>query len=224
VYRDEQGASFSRTIGTILAERTLDAVLVVLMLATAAPFLIRGNGGAAWAVLVVAGFLVLLLAVTLGALTWAREWASRKLPGWLGERYLRFREGTLGSFRSVLPATLWGLLGWLAEVGRLYLVVQALDFDLSLAVIVFLTLANSLLTLFPTPGGLGAVESGVSGLAVRLSSLSSSAAVALVLVDRAISYVSIIVVGSLLFLGRHAFRHRRSETGRPVHPGSNEDQ
>jgi uncharacterized membrane protein YbhN (UPF0104 family) len=224
LYRDERGASFSRTIGTILAERTMDAVLVVLLLAAAAPFLIGGNSGAAWAVLGVAGFLVLLLALVLGALTWAREWAFGKLPGWLGERYLRFREGTLGSFRRLLPVTLWGLLGWLAEVGRLYLVVQALNLDLSLAVIVFLTVANSLLTLFPTPGGLGAVESGVPGLAVRLSSLSSSAAVALVLVDRAISYVSIIVVGALLFLLRQAFRRRRPTTGRPVRHGSAEDQ
>tara|TARA_B100000315_G_scaffold240399_1_gene260161 strand:- start:3210 stop:4253 length:1044 start_codon:yes stop_codon:yes gene_type:complete len=224
LYRDEQGASFSRTIGTILAERTLDAVLVVLMLSAAAPFLVKGNGEAAWAVLAVAGFLVLLLAAILGALTWAREWAFRKMPGWLGERYLRFREGTLGSFRRVLPATLWGLLGWLAEVGRFYLVVQALNLDLSLAVIVFLTLANSLLTLFPTPGGIGAVESGVSSLAVRLSSLPSSAAVALVLADRAISYFSIIVVGVLLFLVRHAFRRRRSGPDRPVQLGSIEDQ
>jgi uncharacterized membrane protein YbhN (UPF0104 family) len=88
-----------------------------------------------------------------------------------------------------------------------------------------LTLANSLLTLFPTPGGLGAVESGVSGLAMRLSSLASSAVVALVLVDRAISYVSIVVVGALVFLLRQAFRSRPSVTGRPlVQPGGIEEQ
>jgi len=223
LYRDEQGASFSRTIGTVLAERTLDAVMVVLMLAAAAPFLVRGNGGAAWLMLGLAVVPVALLAAILAAMTWAREWTLRTLPDRLAKHYRRFRDGTLGSFQRFLPVTLWGLLGWLAEVGRLYLVAQALDLDLSLAVVVFLTLANSLLTLIPTPGGVGAVESGVPSLAVRLSSLSSSAAVALVLVDRAISYISIIVVGALLFMGRQAFRRRRPEPVLPVHLGNTEE-
>ncbi len=217
LYRAEQGASFPRTIGTILAERTLDAILVVLLLVAAVPFLVKGNGQAAWAMLGLAAFLVVLLAAILATMTWAREWTLRKLPGWLAEHYRRFQEGTLGSFRRVLPATVLGLFGWLAEVVRFYLVVQALDLDLGLAPIVFLTLANSLLTLVPTPGGFGAVESGVAGLAVRLAGLSSHAAAALVLVDRAITYLSIIIVGALLFLGRHAFRRRHPGVRRPAH-------
>jgi len=72
--------------------------------------------------------------------------------------------------------------------------------------VIFVTLANSLLTLVPTPGGIGAVESGVGGVLVRLSTLSASAAVALVLVDRFISYVSIIIVGAALFLFRQILR------------------
>ena len=71
-------------------------------------------------------------------------------------------------------------------------------------VVVFLTLANSLLTLVPTPGGVGAVESGVGGLAVRLSSLTATAAAALVLIDRAITYISVIVLGSVLFVVRQS--------------------
>ena len=97
----------------------------------------------------------------------------------------------------------------MAEVGRLYLVVQALDLDIGFPLVIFLTLANSLLTLVPTPGGFGAVESGVAGLVVRLSTLTGSVAAALVLVDRAITYLSVIAVGAALFIGRQAF-HRRS--------------
>ena len=58
--------------------------------------------------------------------------------------------------------------------------VRALDLDVGIAAVVFLTMANSLLTLVPTPGGLGAVESGVAGLAVRLSTLTGNFAAALV--------------------------------------------
>ena len=74
----------------------------------------------------------------------------------------------------------------------------------------FLTLANSLLTLGPTPGGIGAVESGVGGLAVRLSSLTATAAAALVLIDRAITYVSVILLGAVLFVSRQIIRRSQA--------------
>lgn len=206
LYREEQGASFSRTIGTILAERVIDAFLVAVLLIIAVPFLVSRDGGAAWTVLAVAISLLVGLVILLGAMTWAREWVLRKLPSWLGQRYTRFHQGTLGSFRRLAPIFTWGLLGWMAEVGRLYLVVQALNLDISFPLVIFLTLANSLLTLVPTPGGFGAVESGVAGLVVRFSTLSGSVAAALVLVDRAITYLSIIVVGAALFIGRQTLR------------------
>ena len=48
----------------------------------------------------------------------------------------------MGSFQRLPEATVWGLLGWTAEIGRMYLVVTALGFDISLDIVVFLTLAN----------------------------------------------------------------------------------
>ncbi|MDA0263323.1 MAG: lysylphosphatidylglycerol synthase transmembrane domain-containing protein [Chloroflexi bacterium] len=205
LYRDEQNGSFSRTIGTILAERALDTVLVAVLLLAAVPFLLDSGDGVTWVVLGLAVALVAGLAVMLASMTWARGLLLRRLPDWLGVRYARFHQGTMGSFQRVPEATVWGLLGWGAEIARMYLVVQALGFDISFALVVFLTLANSLLTLVPTPGGVGAVESGVGGLAARLSSISVSAAAALVLIDRAITYISVIILGAGLFLARQAF-------------------
>lgn len=206
LYRDEQNGSFSRTIGTILAERTLDMVLVAALMMAAAPFLLDSGNSVAWVVLALAGSLLIGLAMVLAAMTWAREPLLRRMPAWIAVRYQRFHQGTMGSFQRVPLATVWGLLGWMAEIGRMYLVTRALGFDISFALVVFLTLANSLLTLVPTPGGVGAVESGVGGLAVRLSSLGASAAAALVLIDRAITYISVIVLGAALFLVRQAVR------------------
>ena len=206
LYRDEQDGSFSRTIGTILAERALDTVLVAALLVAAAPFLLDSGNRVTWVVLGLAVSLVAGLAMALAAMTWARGLLVRRLPPWLATRYQRFHQGTMGSFQRVPLATVLGLLGWAAEIARMYLVTRALDFDISFALVVFLTLANSLLTLVPTPGGVGAVESGVAGLAVRLSSLGASAAAALVLIDRAITYISVIVLGAALFLVRQAVR------------------
>jgi uncharacterized protein (TIRG00374 family) len=209
LYRDEQNGSFSRTIGTILAERALDTVLVVVLMVAAAPFLLEKDDTITWIVMGLAVSLVFGLAMILVAMTWARGLLLRRLPAWMGVRYERFHQGTMGSFQRLPMATVWGLLGWAAEIARMYLVVQALGFDISFALVVFLTLANSLLTLVPTPGGVGAVESGVGGLAVRLSSLTASAAAALILVDRVITYISVIVLGAVLFLVRQAARPAR---------------
>ena len=210
LYRDEQGGSFSRTIGTILAERAMDTVLVALLMLAAVPFLLDRSNSVTWVMLGLAISLVVGLAVMLVAMTWARGLLVRRMPPWLAVRYARFHQGTVGSFQRLPMATVLGLLGWAAEIARLYLVVQALGFDINFALVVFLTLANSLLSLVPTPGGVGAVESGVGGLAVRLSSLSATAAAALVLIDRAITYLSVIVIGAALFVACQALWRPRT--------------
>ena len=206
LYRDERGASFSRTIGTILAERALDTVLVLVLLLVSAPFLVRGGDNVAWAVFGVAVILAGALAGVLVGMRWTRAFLLRKMPLWVGTQYDRFHQGTMGSFQRLPLVTLWGLLGWTAEAGRLYLVALALGFDLSWALVIFITLANSMLTLVPTPGGVGAVESGVAGLVVRLGRIGSSSAAALVLVDRSITYLSVILVGAALFLIRYTIK------------------
>ena len=218
LYREEHGAAFSGAIGTVLAERVLDVALVALMLLAAAPFLVgAGESGEAWVLLTaIAGLLVLLLLLVLAAMVFARDMLLRWLPGWLGSRYQRFHNGAISSFRRLPQTTLLGVLGWAAEMGRMYLVAMALGFDLSAAMVVFLTLANSLLSLVPTPGGIGAVESGVAGLAVRLAALAKEAATALVLVDRFITYISVIVVGAVIFLAGPLFRRRRPSTPKSV--------
>jgi len=205
LYREENGASFSRTIGTLLAERILDAALVLVLLAAALPFLVAG-GGISWAVVATAAGLSVVLVVFLGALVSARNWANRILPEPLALRYQRFQQGTLGSFQKVPLLCLWGLLAWLAEIGRLYLVAEALGLDLSFPLVTFIALASSLLTLAPTPGGFGAVEPGVAWLILRLTALSSPAAAALVALDRTISYLSVILTGAALFFLRQLFR------------------
>ena len=217
LYREEYGAPFSGAIGTVLAERVLDVVLVALLLLAAAPFLVgAGDDGEAWVLLTaIAGVLVLLLLLLLAVMVLARERLMRWFPGWLASRYERFHAGTISGFRRLPQTTLLGLLGWAAEMGRMYLVAMALGFDLSAAMVVFLTLANSLLSLVPTPGGIGAVESGVAGLAVRLATLAKEAATALVLVDRFITYISVIIVGALIFAARPLLRRRLSLPPKP---------
>ena len=211
LYHEEYDAPFSGAAGTLLAERVLDVVLVAILLLAAAPFLVGGQsgGGAAWAVVTgAASVLVLLLVAALALLLRLRGLLLRWLPGWLATPYQRFLQGATTIRYQPMQTTALGAMGWAAEMARMYLVSMALGFDLSVAMVIFLTLANSLLSLVPTPGGIGAVESGVAGLAVRLASLAKESATALVLVDRFITYISVIIVGAALFALRPAFRRQ----------------
>ncbi len=211
LYREEYDAAFSGAIGTLLAERVLDVILVALVLLAAAPFLVGQVGvGSAWALVTgTTVLLVLLLIAVLVFLVRLREMLLRRLPGWLASPFERFLQGATTIRYKPVQTTALGMLGWMAEMGRMHLVAMALGFDLGPVLVIFLTLANSMLSLVPTPGGVGAVESGVAGLAVRLAGLAKESATALVLVDRCITYISVIIVGAIIFAARPALRRRR---------------
>ncbi len=219
LYNQERSAPIVRTVGTILTERLLDITTIVLLLGVSLPFLARAGQGGVWTVTATAatlmgalGLALLFIMATQGKgedlLRGLLAWLPGRISGWLMVRFIQFRDGTLLSLRKVPLAAAWGLLGWLAEVARFYLVAQALDIHLSLALIVFATVANSLLTLVPTPGGVGAVEAGLTGLLKQLTTLATPTVAALVLVDRSISYLSVIAVGAALFIVRWAGRRK----------------
>ena len=211
VYADDTGATFSRTIGTVVAERVYDVVLVLILLVVAflLLFLQAGEGPSWWflivALVLVAGMVAILLVMVL-----FRARFLRLLPRRFRRMYDRFHQGTLGSFNRMPQVLLLGACSWMAEVGRLYFVVQALGLSLSLPMVLFVTLASAILTLVPlTPGGLGIVETGITGVLVLVLA-QPDAPLSVALLDRSISYVSIIIVGALFFVVREILKRRRS--------------
>ncbi len=209
-YTQDTGGSFSRTIGTILAERVLDMALVFLLLAIATVALLVTGVGMSWLFVGLAALMAAFLAAVVLLMGVFRSRLARFLPRRLESAYQRFHEGTLGSFRRVPVVTLLGLLGWLAEISRLFLVAEALDLPMSVPLVIFVTLANAMLTLVPiTPGGLGAVEWGITGLLLLSSGIETeTAAFSIVVLDRSISWLSVIIVGLLVFLAREVGRRR----------------
>ena len=192
LYHEERNAPFVRTMGTILSERacwTSRYHRSAFASRLAMPFLVGHRVRVrAWTI---AGYRCRTcwsclcygrtrsLAVIMGERRrWSAAASSLGCPipwSWLaaGANYRQFRDGAIQSLKSAPLAGLWGLLAWLAEIARLYLVARGLGLDLSPALVVFTTLANSLLTLAPTPGGVGAVEAGLSGLLKQLSTLTT---------------------------------------------------
>ncbi|HEX8026355.1 MAG TPA: flippase-like domain-containing protein, partial [Candidatus Limnocylindrales bacterium] len=93
-------------------------------------------------------------------------------------------------------------LAWGTEAMRLYLVVLAFGFPIHLGIsgAFFVALSASLLTAVPlTPAGIGFVESGVIGLLTIVYGVPQTEALAITLVDRAISVLSIIILGSIAY-------------------------
>ena len=216
LYSNEQKAPFPLVMGTIVTERLVGTALVVLLLLVSLTYSIGGRQfppQSAWTVLGMAIALLAALALTLLVLVALRDRIIGWLPARVARHYESFHQGYFGSLRQIPWLVFWALLGWLAEIARLYLVFLALGLEIHLALVVFITLANSLLSLVPTPGGLGAVEPGVSGLLVGLSHLTAPVAGAVVLLDRAISYLSVILFGGLLFLVRQAHPRRGRSPG-----------
>ena len=209
-FSEDAKNTFSWSLGTILAERVLDMATVAVVLFLSVLVLTATSDLAVSQFIIVMAFVMAfgVLTIILSMRLYGPK-VTRFLPSRLEGPYKRFQQGTLGSFKSQLPYMLiLGLAGWLLEMARLYFVVQALGLEIGLALIPVVALGHAILSTVPTPGGTGAVEPGMIGL--LLLSLDRSNAASVAIVDRSITYVSVIVIGGLIFLLRHVMRMRSS--------------
>lgn len=201
-YTKESGASFARSGGTVVAERLMDILLVFGLLLVGFLSMLIDSDSSPPRVLLLAGLGLAgfsLLALLGVHLFWKR--VATFLPRRLFRTYVGFRQGIMQSFRLLPQVGVFGLLGWLAEVGRLYLVIKATGLDVGVDLVLFVAIAAALLSATPiTPGGLGVVETGIAGILAL--TISEGSAVSIALLDRSISYLSVVIVGPIA-LARH---------------------
>ena len=215
-FSKDSRSGFSWTLGTVLAERALDMVLIFSILVVSATVLAATSDTTASGYILIAAFAMALgLAAIIIAMQIYGVRLARFLPKRIKAAYHRFHQGALGSFKQMPVLGLLGLVAWFMEIARLYLVIQALDLDIALALVPVVALGHAILSIVPTPGGVGAVEPGMTGL--LLLSLEQHEAVSVTLVDRSITYVSVIVIGGSFFLLRQLVlaRKRRRHEGTP---------
>ena len=200
--------SLSRTFGTVFMERILDLFAIVI-LGLAAGFVSFRSGLPSEVQIVFAGGIVFVVALAIGLLT-MRNFGRRiivRLP--IPERFVilydRFEEGVFASMGlRALPSLILitGMI-WATEATRLYLVVEALglaDVHLGISGAFFIALSASLLTAIPiTPAGLGFVEGAVVGLLTIAYGVPQTEALAITVVDRTISVLTIIVFGTIAY-------------------------
>ena len=203
--RGNFGTPISRTVGTIFIERVSD-LLVMFWLALAAGYLsLQGRDRPELDGLFLLGFIVGAgLVVVVVALRYGGERLARRLPAKVAGAFRLFREGstrplTAGSLPVIGLVT---AMVWVAEGARLYFVLQALGppgSDLGIDAAIFVALAGSLLTAIPlTPAGIGFVEAGMVG-ALALFGVPLEQAAAVAVADRAITIVSVILLGGIAY-------------------------
>ncbi len=201
---------FSKAGGTIVAERLIDLSVLLVVLGTSGLLSFRGTlPPVVVTVLEVGSALVVVAGVGLLLMRRLDHLIRRFVPGRLQTIYAHFQEGTLGSFGSYPLLLGLTLLAWTAEASRLFLVTQAVGVMLSpnlaldLLMVVFIALGGAFLTAPPgTPGGLGYVEAALAG-ALMLLGVPQAVAVSIALIDRALSYGSLVVGGMIVYVVSH---------------------
>ncbi len=200
------GVSFSRSFGTVFAERLLDMIVLFALLVASGWSVFGTRLPASASYVFIFGLaLVIIIVSGLAAMRFLSPFIRRIIPSRLERVYSSFEAGTLGALKAKSLPILFVLtsLVWLGESLRLFLVIEAMGgLRLSLPSVIFVALMGSLLTTVPaTPGGLGLVEGGVIGvLRSALFGVPGAVASAVALLDRVINYWSIVIFGFILYV------------------------
>jgi uncharacterized protein (TIRG00374 family) len=193
--------SFAVTLGTILAERLLDLLVMAAMMGAGVLVIFHGSLPTEATQALAAGLILSVVGVV-GMLALRRfRWAfERVLPKRLHAHYARLEHGVIDSFRRLPLLVAYSAVGWVIEGMTLYLVAAAVGVPVSVAGALLVALVASLLTTVPiTPSGLGFTEAGMLVMLGWLG-LDAPTASAVTLLFRLINYWSIVVFGFLLYV------------------------
>lgn len=215
----EGGVPFSAGFGTILAERFVDAMMLVVVLAGSALIVFgRSLPAQATPALTLGAVLLGGGAIGLGGMWLTRDTIGRFLPDRIRDIYTRLHGAVFGSLRR--PSLVLGisLLLWFGDGMRVWFVARSLDAGISPTVAILVAVMGALLTIIPfTPAGLGVVELGVGSVLVGVLGVDPVMAGSIILLDRVVAYWSLLLVGSVLYVrrARREFRDRGPAAATP---------
>jgi uncharacterized protein (TIRG00374 family) len=218
--KKEAGVSFAVTLGTVLAERLLDLLVLAAMMG-AGVLVVFGGSLPAEATQALAAGLILSAVGIVGLLAMRRfrRAFERMLPERLHAFYASLEHGAVDSLRRLPLLVALSAAGWVLEGAALYAVAAAVGGPVSVAGALVVALAASLLTAVPiTPAGLGFTEAGMVVMLGWLG-MDVATATAITLLFRLINYWSIVVLGFVLYLfGRKRKRAIEEGAGKPGEP------
>jgi uncharacterized protein (TIRG00374 family) len=203
-----ENVSVAHALSTILVERTLDMLTVVVLLMLTLPFVDTPAWAKGPAILVGLGFLG--LAVLLGVISASRERAMtliarivRFLPERFRERTEQAADAVIEGFTvlrrpvTMVQAAAWGAAAWLVSAAIMCVVLRAFDLDVPLTAGVFVLAATSLGMVVPSsPGYFGVFHAIAISSLVNVFDADRDLATSYALVQHAIIYLTPIVMGA----------------------------
>jgi len=206
----DSGVPFSAGIGTVLAERLADAMMLVVVLAGVAPIVFGTQMPSQARPALLLGAILIVAGVLGMAVLWlTRNSVIGFLPGRVQDSYARLQGAIFGALRR--PALVLGIsvLLWLNDGMRVWFVARSLDAGISPAAAILLASMSALLTIIPfTPAGLGVVELGIGSVLVGVLGVDPVMAGSIILLDRVVGYWSLLLVGTTLYLRRARREYR----------------
>ncbi len=199
--KERSGASFGLGLGTILAERLIDVVVMVGVVITAGVIVFGADvpGRAEQAFLLGVAVVIVGVVGALG-LWFFRERIERAIPQRFTGHFQRLNKGIFDILRKPLPFAGLGVVIWLLDGLRVYLVAESLGASLTIPEAVVVSMLSALVTIVPfTPAGLGVVEGFMVWLLPQFG-VPQDTAVAIALIDRSITYLSLLAIGLPLYI------------------------
>ena len=194
-------ASLGISLGTMLAERLIDLFVLVGMLLMAGAIVYGTHApDQAQQAFFAGGGLVLLGVVGMAVFWILRDRIEGMLPGRIVTHYRKVRDGLFDSIRKPLAPVGVSILLWLCDGMRVFLVAWSLDQHIPYQAAIMVALLSALVSTIPiTPAGLGFVE-GMMIYALTSIGVASSTAAAIALLDRLVTYGSLLIVGGIVYL------------------------
>ncbi|MCC6674724.1 MAG: flippase-like domain-containing protein [Thermomicrobiales bacterium] len=197
----DDGIRYSVGFGTVLTERVIDLIVLVLMLAISAVIAFHGDlpadarnalyVGVGLSILAVAGLVVLFI---------FRQHIEGRVPLRWRAQWQTLQESVFVNLRRPLVPAVFSVVIWWLEASRVFLVAKALDVHLGFEMAIFVGLMAALLTTLPfTPAGLGVVEVAIVSV-LKLADVPVDLAGSVALLDRIITYWGLIAIGAIVYL------------------------
>jgi uncharacterized protein (TIRG00374 family) len=199
----DANASFSTTLGTILAERLTDLLVLFMTMSVAGVIAFHGDLPSQVTRTMLIGIALIAVGiVALGVLGFGREKVQRFVPHRFHNQFELFHNAIFACLRRPAVPTAISLVMWCTDGLRLYVVAASLGAGLSFQLAVFVALMSALLTTLPiTPAGLGVVEAAII-VVLKLVDIEPDMASSVAFMDRLIGYWSLILIGVILYVRR----------------------
>lgn len=192
--------SFGVGLGTILAERLIDLAVMVVMVLGAGVIVFGTHAPAQAEQAALLGVTVVVIGI-IGALSLflLRERVERLIPDRFTHHFQKLHTGIFEILRRPFAYAGIGVLIWIGDGLRVYLVAKSLGADLTIPESTVVSLLSALVTIVPfTPAGLGYVEAFMIWLLPELGVAGGTAA-AIAILDRLATYWSLILIGLPLY-------------------------